>query len=176
MRSADPMACVPGAKAHASDARQSSVPDVIMPAQFFDAIGRDTSTPEKRLMCAVLVDALIHLDRGGQAGVEARRWIEAGAGGTSAVTFAHACDVLGLHREYLVRGILAWAGDPSAQTEARRSPRRGERITPPRRIVAPRVPRPRRRNVRGIPVPSGPAVGCAGAADGRRRRRGCPLD
>jgi hypothetical protein len=135
MKSAKPVASATGAKARASDAHQSPVPEAIMPEQFFDAVARHTRTPEKRLMLAVLVDALIHLERGGQSGVEARRWIEAGACGTSAVTFAHACDVLGLHREYLARGILAWGDDPSARRGARRAPR--HRITQPR-IVVPR--------------------------------------
>jgi hypothetical protein len=44
-------------------APRSEVPDTILPVQYFDRTGA-SDTPEKRLMFAVLLDAILQLRRG----------------------------------------------------------------------------------------------------------------
>lgn len=100
----DPLAMAPMIDV-ASD---SSVPEALLPEQYFDRVsGGARETPEKRLMAAVLLDALVRLQReGSSAAAEARAWI-AGRGAGSLFSFANVCDALGIDAGCLVRGIAA---------------------------------------------------------------------
>src|SRR5262245_51893528 len=65
--------------------------------------------PEKRLMLAVLLDAIIQLRRPGSTGaIEAADWIR-GAASDSPFSFPAVCEALGLDATYLTRGVFAWA-------------------------------------------------------------------
>ena len=112
--------------------------DPTVTEELFSDVRGNANSSEKRLMLAVLVDAIIHLAHGDATGTEARRWIKGGAFGTPAVTFADTCDALGFDRSYLARGILAWVDDPLAHTGSRRTPRR-RRVGQPH-ILTPRAP------------------------------------
>jgi hypothetical protein len=91
-------------------------PDAILPAQLngsrrFDA----SSMPEKRLLLAVLEDAVITFQRyttstqrrGQRLFREAEAWIVSDDA-RSACSFQNVCDVLGFDSEYLRQGLLAW--------------------------------------------------------------------
>ena len=86
---------------------ESSVPEALLPEQYFDRFAGSThEMPEKRLMAAVLLDALVHLQREGSTGAaEVRAWI-AGAGRGSLFSFETVCESLGLDPEYLARGLV----------------------------------------------------------------------
>jgi len=82
--------------------------------------------PEKRLMLAVLLDAIIQLRRPGSTGaLEAAEWIR-GEASDSPFSFPVVCEALGLDAAYLTRGVFAWARN--AQTAA---PLRGARLRRP---------------------------------------------
>ncbi len=100
--------------------------------------------PEKRLMLAVLLDAILQLRRLGAGAAEAAAWFR-GAGAGSPFSFASVCDSLGLDAGYLIRGVSAWA--------------RGDRESPPTlgRLRRPqaralRVSIRRRRRARAVAV------------------------
>jgi len=62
--------------------------------------------PEKRLMAAVLLDALVLLQREGSSGAaEVRNWI-AGSGRANLFSFTNVCEALGLDPSYLARGLM----------------------------------------------------------------------
>ncbi|MEO6029952.1 MAG: hypothetical protein ABIR79_24055 [Candidatus Binatia bacterium] len=110
-------------------------PDTMLPVQFFDRMV-SSDTPEKRLMFAVLLDAIVQLRRGDTPlAIEAERWIRDEVDGV-AVSFPDACDVLGFETEQLARGLLSWR----AQSDPRELPSSQRRVTPHARL--------RRRNVR----------------------------
>lgn len=82
-----------------------SVPDVILPVQFYDRTG---DSPEKRLIFAVLLDAIVQLQRGDASGAEAaERWI-GGEIDDVPISFSDACEALGFDARSLARGLLAW--------------------------------------------------------------------
>jgi hypothetical protein len=89
-----------------------SVPEALLPDQYFDRLApRATDTPEKRLMFAVLLDAVIHLQKRHTTGAsEAERWIRGldDDGEEPMFSFQNICDALGLESEYLARGLLAF--------------------------------------------------------------------
>jgi hypothetical protein len=89
-----------------------SVPDCLLADQYFDRLcARATDTPEKRLMFAVLLDAVIHLQRRHTTGAaEAERWIRGIDAAVAEPTFSfeNICDALGIESEYLARGLLAF--------------------------------------------------------------------
>jgi len=85
-----------------------SLPDTILPSQFFESVGVQTFSSEKRLMLAVLADA-INLMRSSNVRRrnsfnEAWSWVFANRI-TSALSFDHVCDVLGLDAESLRRRL-----------------------------------------------------------------------
>ena len=86
----------------------TSVPDALLPDQYFERVaGSAHEMPEKRLMAAVLLDALVQLQReGSTAAAEVRAWI-AGEGGDSLLSFEAVCDALGLDAACLARGLEA---------------------------------------------------------------------
>jgi hypothetical protein len=89
-----------------------SVPDSLLPDQYFDRLAaRATDTPEKRLMFAVLLDAVIHLQRRHTTGAaEAERWIRGldDDGDEPMFSFHNICDALGIEPAYLARGLLTF--------------------------------------------------------------------
>ena len=91
----------------------ASVPETILPIQYFDRLtARVTDVPEKRLMFAVLLDAVIHLQRRDSRGAaEAVEWIEGEPDG-SVFSFQNICESLGLEPTGLARALLAWHHGP----------------------------------------------------------------
>lgn len=119
----------------------ASVPDTLLPDQYFDRLApRACDSPEKRLMFAVLLDAVIQLQRrSSPAATEAEIWIRGEDGSGAPFSFHNVCEALGLDPEYLARGLLAWRG---AVTPAPRVPVRQLRTS--HRRVTPVVRRRRR--------------------------------
>ena len=87
-----------------------SIPDTLLPEQYFDRVAaRASDTPEKRLMFAVLLDAVIHLQRrNSDTAAEAERWIRSEPEDESPFSFQNLCEALGIEAAYLARGLLAW--------------------------------------------------------------------
>jgi hypothetical protein len=85
-----------------------SIPDTILPSQFFESVGAQTFSSEKRLMLAVLADAINLLRssnlRRRNSFNEAWSWVFANRI-TTALSFDHVCDVLGLDAESLRRRL-----------------------------------------------------------------------
>jgi len=74
-----------------------------------EQMSRLADMPEKRLMLAVLLDAIVQLRRPGSTGAaEAAAWIT-GAGHDEPFSFRALCEALGLDPVYLTRGVYAWA-------------------------------------------------------------------
>src|SRR4029078_12849706 len=72
------MATQPASITNLETVTDASVPENILPIQYFDRLAvRVTDIPEKRLMFAVLLDAVIHLQRRDSRGAaEAVEWIQ----------------------------------------------------------------------------------------------------
>jgi|HubBroStandDraft_5_1064220.scaffolds.fasta_scaffold47814_1 hypothetical protein len=109
-------------------------PSILTPEQFYDE-RRDDSVmrPIKRLMLAILEDALRCLQKYAAAKSGARRlmyweaeqWLYS-EGGNALFSFTMVCETLGIEPEYLRSGLLQWRrmqprGD-LVQRVARRSP------------------------------------------------------
>jgi hypothetical protein len=103
------------------------VPDLLTPTQYFDSKRRDSSDdPLKRLMMAVLEDAIRCYQGGGNGGtalkrkkfVEVTEWFfdEDGSGPFS---FSGVCEVLGLVPEYLRFGLARWQNGGKLRLERR---------------------------------------------------------
>jgi len=76
----------------------------------FEHMSRLADMPEKRLMLAVLLDAIIQLRRPGSTGaIEAAAWIAGEHDGEQPFSFRALCEALGLDPAYLTRGVHAWA-------------------------------------------------------------------
>jgi len=90
-------------------ALEASVPDALLPEQYFDRLAaRASDVPERRLMFAVLLDAVIQLQRHNSSGsVEAEHWIRS-EDDESPFSFRNVCEALGIEPTYLARGLLAW--------------------------------------------------------------------
>ena len=87
-----------------------SVPDALLPEQYFDRLAARTSdTPERRLLFAVLLDAVIQLQRRNTSGsAEAERWIRNDGESDSPFSFKNVCEALGIEPAYLQRGLMSW--------------------------------------------------------------------
>ena len=111
-----------------------SVPDVILPEQFFvrETFGLPDS-PEKRLMFAVLLDAITQLrQRDSTRAIEAEHWIR-DAEDDGVFSFSNVCSVLGFESRSLANGLLA-PDSPIAARAPLRHPRTSRlRVTPRRR-------------------------------------------
>lgn len=111
-----------------------SVPDVVLPDQFFagGTFGLPDS-PEKRLMFAVLLDAISQLrQRQSTRAIEAEQWIR-DEEDEGVFSFANVCGVLGFEPRSLANGLLA-KNSPIAQRAPLRHPRTSRlRVTPRRR-------------------------------------------
>jgi hypothetical protein len=94
--------------------------------------------PEKRLMLAVLLDAILQLRLHGSTGaIEAADWIRGGET-DSPFSFLAVCEALGLDPGYLTRGVFAWArrakeSAPLRRSRLRRSQTRALRLSARRR-------------------------------------------
>jgi len=83
-------------------------------------MSRLADMPEKRLMLAVLLDAIIQLRRPGSTGaVEAAAWIAGEHAPDQPFSFRALCEALGLDPTYLTRGVYAWARRESRDGGAR---------------------------------------------------------
>ena len=91
-------------------ALDASVPDTLLPEQYFDRLtARGSDSPEKRLMFAVLLDAVISLRRrNSSAATEAELWIRSEDEDDTPFSFRNVCSALGIEATYLARGLLAW--------------------------------------------------------------------
>ena len=120
------------------------VPEVMLPLQYFDRLTpHATDIPEKRLMFAVLLDAVIHLQRRDSRGAaEVAQWIREDDE-ESVFSFSNICDALGIAPVFLARGLLAWhSGTASAPmgVPARQLRTAHRRIRPLRQRRRRRVP------------------------------------
>jgi hypothetical protein len=110
------------------------VPDTVLPVQYFTRTVV-SDTPEKRLIFAVLMDAIVQLQRSDERSVAAASsWIRDEIEGV-AVSFSEACEILGLEPRSFARGLLSW----SAQSEFGRGIRARpvalqQRVTPTGRL------------------------------------------
>jgi hypothetical protein len=110
-----------------------SLPDVLLPSQFFEAAGAQTFSSEQRLMLAVLTDAINimgeyrvspnHLKR--DAFDEASAWVF-GNGMTGPMSFDHVCDALGVNAEALRKKLSKLDSQPG-ETLLRRRLKEGGR-------------------------------------------------
>ena len=115
------------------------VPEALLPEQYFDRwAARASQSPEKRLMFAVLLDAVIQLrGRNEKDAAEAEAWIRE-SGEDSPFAFRNICEALGIDADYLGRGLLSWRQRQSAAEIPFRAPLRQLRtahthVTPLRR-------------------------------------------
>ncbi|MCC6848198.1 MAG: hypothetical protein IT294_06820 [Deltaproteobacteria bacterium] len=110
-----------------------SIPDIVVPDQFFAgrALGLPDS-PEKRLMFAVLLDAISRLrQRRSTRGIEAEQWI-CDEDDARIFSFVNVCGVLGFEPRALARRLLA-KGSPISRRAPLRHPRTSRlRVTLPR--------------------------------------------
>jgi len=91
-------------------------PDTVLSEQYFENLRRKTYfEPEKRLMLAVLEDAIrcyqdnLHARKSKRRRLfeETEEWIVTGAD-DYVFSFRHVCEALGLSPEYLRQGMLRW--------------------------------------------------------------------
>ena len=99
-------------------------PDTLLPDQYLDTFRRKLYLePEKKLMLAVLEDAIACFQKYVSAGegkgkalfLEAETWVET-RDGEGVFSFESVCEVLGLAPEYLRRGMKEWKTRAIAQT------------------------------------------------------------
>jgi len=82
-------------------------PDTMLPVQFFTRTAI-WNAPEKRLILAVLMDAVRQLQRGdAQSIADAERWIRDEIEDPP-IRFAHACEVLGLEARSFAESLMLW--------------------------------------------------------------------
>jgi hypothetical protein len=114
--------------------RRSQNPHVSIVGDVF-AIAGSSDVPERRLMAAVLFDAVLQLARpGSKSAAEATRWIRNRDDDNLPFSFSSVCDGLGLDPEYLARGLLSW--NPHLRVDGRPLPSRRTLAPQRRRRVA----------------------------------------
>jgi hypothetical protein len=98
-------------------------PDTLLSAQYFENLRRKTLVePEKRLMLAILVDAincyqenlLAKRGRAGRLFTEAEEWILE-KGSDWIFSFKNICETLGFNPEYVRQGLLQWKEKKTAK-------------------------------------------------------------
>src|SRR4051812_35199782 len=105
--------------------------DPLLPTQLDTLCASADRAPERRLLAAVLLDAICQLRRGGTTrAVEAERWIRARNAEYMPCSFGMVCAVLGLNAESLARVLLDRAGGATLAEHAAR--RRAGRASAPR--------------------------------------------
>lgn len=114
--------------------RSLHFPAALLPTDLLDrATGGGAELPERRLMAAILFDAVLQLARRGSKGAaEAAWWIRQSDREDTPFSFGAVCEGLGLDPDYLARGLIRWSGAVDDGT-----------ILPSRRVLA----TPRRRRV-----------------------------
>src|SRR5258708_21679463 len=98
-------------KEASGDGLLNPLPDVLLPSQFFDLVGKQTFSSEQRLMLAVLADAINVLGSADSSNLRKRNsfketssWVFAD-GITSPLSFDHVCDALGMDVQSLRRRL-----------------------------------------------------------------------
>lgn len=93
-------------------------PTTLLPPDLLDrATGSGSELPERRLMAAILFDAVLQLARRGSKGAaEAAWWIRHSDSADTPFSFGAVCDGLGLDPDYLRRGLLTWSGTRADDT------------------------------------------------------------
>jgi hypothetical protein len=111
------------------------VPDVILPEQFFGSLATSPSrVPERRLMLAVLLDAIAQLRRGPGPAREAEQWIHAGDEDADwPFSFVSVCHALGLDPGYMRGGLVRGRDRLATSTLLRQLRILHHRVTPKRR-------------------------------------------
>ena len=110
-----------------------SVPDVVLPVQYFPGGIGLPDAPEKRLMFAVLLDAITQLRRsGGTEALEAVHWIR-DRKDDGFFSFANVCGVLGFEPTFLARGLLVDNSLLAGRVPLRHTRTSRLRVTPGRR-------------------------------------------
>src|SRR5215813_7655838 len=98
-------------------------PDTLLPAQYFGNLRRKTLLePEKRLMLAILEDAincyqdnlLAKRGREGRLFTDAEEWILE-KGSDWIFSFRNICETLGFNAEYVRQGLLRWKKKKTAK-------------------------------------------------------------
>jgi hypothetical protein len=91
-------------------------PDLLLSAQYFGNLRKTLLEPEKKLMFAILEDAIscyqsnltAHSVRGKRFFEETKSWIVA-VGNDWIFSFENVCEALGLNPQYVRQGLLRWA-------------------------------------------------------------------
>ena len=91
-------------------------PDLLLSAQYFGNLRKTLLEPEKKLMLAILEDAITcyqsnlsaHSVRGKRFFDETKSWIVA-VGSDWVFSFENVCEALGLNPRYVRQGLLRWA-------------------------------------------------------------------
>jgi hypothetical protein len=91
-------------------------PDFLLSAQYFGNLRKTLLEPEKKLMFAILEDAIscyqnnltAHTVRGKRFFEETKSWIVA-VGNDWIFSFENVCEALGLNPQYVRQGLLRWA-------------------------------------------------------------------
>jgi hypothetical protein len=91
-------------------------PDFLLSAQYFGNLRKTLLEPEKKLMFAILEDAIscyqnnltAHSVRGKRFFEETKSWIAA-VGNDWIFSFENVCEALGLNPQYVRQGLLRWA-------------------------------------------------------------------
>lgn len=111
-----------------------SVPDVILPDQYFSGEGFGLpDSPEKRLMFAVLLDAITQLrQRDSTRAIEAEFWIR-DEHDDGVFSFNTVCSVLGFEPTSLAAGLLAKNSRIAGRAPLRHPRTSRLRVTPRRR-------------------------------------------
>ena len=111
-------------------------PDSLLPAHYFGTLRRKTlSEPEKRLMLAILEDAihcfqdnlLTQNVRSRRLFEEAEEWIVE-ADGDWIFSFENICEALGFNPAYLREGLLRWMKNKLPKHRKRTSPWEGKKM------------------------------------------------
>ena len=83
------------------------LPDTMLPVQFFTRSAL-SDTPEKRLILAVLMDAVEQLRQGDARSIaDAESWIRDEIPNPP-IRFAHACEVLGFEARVFADRLMLW--------------------------------------------------------------------
>jgi hypothetical protein len=95
--------------------------------QYFARSAPTSDRPEKRLLFAVLLNAITHLQSPDvHDAAEAEHWIRSNDTSESPFSFHSICEVLGIDAHYLGRGLLTWCS--RATSVAPRAPLRHIRV------------------------------------------------
>lgn len=107
------------------------LPDTTLPVQFSTGTAH-LSTPEKRLIFAVLLDAIVQLQRGETiVAADAERWIRDEVE-TVPISFPDACEILGFEPHGLARHLLSWRAQSARGVRLRPVPRTRYIVVPRR--------------------------------------------